>query len=165
LNFAQAFNGLGATLAAGLGGRIILTGHSTGLISEGTSPEEAARILHAEAATVQGPYLTVAAVVLTVMFVFIMLPMPALAEEGSRRGFSLKRLLASSRLRGALWAQFFYVGAQVGIGSFFIRYSMQQGGMTDRDAAIYLSIALFLFMAGRFAGSWLMGRVKPVRLL
>jgi FHS family L-fucose permease-like MFS transporter len=62
-------------------------------------------------------------------------------------------------------AQFLYVGAQVGIGSFFIRLAVSQTGISDKTAALYLSVALFLFMSGRFIGAFLMNYVRPNLLL
>src|SRR5437660_4130483 len=63
-------------------------------------------------------------------------------------------------------AQFFYVGAQVGVASFVIRFAQHTvPGMTARVAAYYLLGHQIGFMTGRFAGSALMKIVAPARLL
>jgi FHS family L-fucose permease-like MFS transporter len=63
-------------------------------------------------------------------------------------------------------AQFFYVGAQVGIWSYLIRYAQQTvPGTSQRHAADFLTLSLVLFMLGRFAGTALMRRIAPARLL
>ncbi len=63
-------------------------------------------------------------------------------------------------------AQFFYVGAQVGVGSFFIRYAKYVTGMNEKNAAfLWGSIAMVGFMVGRFAGTVLMKYINPARLL
>jgi MFS transporter, FHS family, L-fucose permease len=63
-------------------------------------------------------------------------------------------------------AQFFYVGGQVGIWSYLIRYSQQTlPGLSERHAADFLTAALVLFMIGRFAGTALMRVIPPARLL
>jgi FHS family L-fucose permease-like MFS transporter len=62
-------------------------------------------------------------------------------------------------------AQFFYVGAQVCISSFFIRFSERVAGIDEISAAYYLSAALLGFMVGRFAGTFLMKFVSPAKLL
>jgi len=62
-------------------------------------------------------------------------------------------------------AQFFYVGAQVCISSFFIRFSERIGGIDEKTAAYYLSGALLGFMLGRFAGTFIMKYVPAPRLL
>jgi FHS family L-fucose permease-like MFS transporter len=63
-------------------------------------------------------------------------------------------------------AQFFYVGAQVGVGSFIIRFTEYTlPGVHEKDAAHYLQAHLAGFMIGRFAGSAIMQKVAPPRLL
>jgi FHS family L-fucose permease-like MFS transporter len=63
-------------------------------------------------------------------------------------------------------AQFFYVGAQVGVGSFFIRFTKYVMDMPEKQAAFRLgSIAMVGFMVGRFTGTFLMRYIKPARLL
>ena len=62
-------------------------------------------------------------------------------------------------------AQFFYVGAQVCVASFFIRFSSQVAGIAEKSAAMYLSGALLGFMAGRFIGTFLMQYISPSKLL
>src|SRR3546814_5233517 len=61
---------------------------------------------------------------------------------------------------------FFYVGAQVGVWSFFIDFVKELSPATpERTAAFLLSLSLVLFMAGRFIGTALMQRVSATRLL
>jgi FHS family L-fucose permease-like MFS transporter len=63
-------------------------------------------------------------------------------------------------------AQFFYVGAQVGVWSFMIRYAQQEiPGMGEKTAATYLTWSLVAFMIGRFVGTALMGKVSPAKLM
>jgi FHS family L-fucose permease-like MFS transporter len=57
------------------------------------------------------------------------------------------------------------VGAQVGVASFFIRFSGQVAGIGEQDAAYLLSIGLLLFMAGRFIGTALMRWITAPTLL
>ena len=63
-------------------------------------------------------------------------------------------------------AQFAYVGAQVGVWSFVIRYTQfNTPGTAEKVAANNLLITLTLFFAGRFIGTLLMSRVRPALLL
>lgn len=62
-------------------------------------------------------------------------------------------------------AQFFYVGAQVCVSSFFIRFSHNVAGIEEKAAAFFLSAALFGFMIGRFIGTFLMKYIAPAKLL
>src|SRR5690606_14384347 len=79
--------------------------------------------------------------------------------------FSLKVF----RHKHFLWAvvsQFFYVGAQVGVGSFFIRYANYVADMGEKNAAyLFGSVAMVGFMLGRFSGTFLMRYIKPAFLL
>ncbi|MGH1558651.1 hypothetical protein ACRAWD_15110 [Caulobacter segnis] len=75
-------------------------------------------------------------------------------------------LFARPRFLFGVLAQFFYVGAQVGVWSYMIRYAQDQvPGMGEKTAAAYLSWSLVGFMAGRFTGTALMSRVDPSRLM
>src|SRR3546814_6559471 len=79
---------------------------------------------------------------------------------------ALPILLLEPALAGAVIAQFFYVGAQVGVWSFFIDFVKELSPATpERTAAFLLSLSLVLFMAGRFIGTALMQRVSATRLL
>ena len=62
-------------------------------------------------------------------------------------------------------AQFFYIGAQVCISSFFIRFAGRVAGLGEISAAYYLSGALLGFMLGRFAGTFFMRFISPPKLL
>jgi len=63
-------------------------------------------------------------------------------------------------------AQFFYIGAQVGVASFVIRFAQYTlPGTPEKMAANYLKLHLLGFMIGRFAGSAIMKHVAAPRLL
>ncbi len=170
LNFAQSFNGIGAFLAPIIGGRVILSGieHSKEELSR-MSPDALNVYLQSEADTVKLPYTIIGIVVLLLMVAFFFTRLPEVkADDSEVHGpteFSVKVL----RHRHVLWAviaQFFYVGAQVGVGSFFIRYSKFVADINEKEAAVmWGSIAMVGFMVGRFVGTFLMRSIKPARLL
>jgi FHS family L-fucose permease-like MFS transporter len=63
-------------------------------------------------------------------------------------------------------AQFCYVGAQVGVGSFIIRFAQYiSPELPQASAATYVKIHLIGFMVGRFSGSYVMKRIPAARLL
>ncbi len=166
LNFAQSFNGLGATLAALFGSKFILSGNTiTNNETIGLSDFQLREKLLEEAASVQTPYLIIGSIVFAVAIFFMFLPLPELEKSSSNSSSYFTLLKESPSLRQSMFAQFLYVGAQVGIGSFFIRLAMSQTGISDKTAALYLSVALFLFMSGRFIGAFLMNFIKPNLLL
>ena len=99
---------------------------------------------------------------------FIFSKLPEIKEHDSSvsgHSFSLKVF----RHRHVLWAviaQFCYVGAQVCIGSFFIRLAKSLANMPEKEAAFLLgSVAMVGFMIGRFFGTYLMKFIEASRLL
>jgi FHS family L-fucose permease-like MFS transporter len=168
LNFAQAFNGLGAVIAPAIGGYFIFSGNefTKGQLQEmGQGSMETFRI--AEAKAVQWPYLIIAMIVLAIAFLIYKTSMPEIEEkkDQSTKSFSFK-ILRHRHLVYSIIAQLFYVGAQVGIWSYFIDYMIDVvPGTPEKTAAYFLSLNLVAFMIGRFSGSFLMTYIKPNRLL
>jgi FHS family L-fucose permease-like MFS transporter len=169
LNFAQSFNGVGAFIAPVIGGRFILSGieHSKEELNAMT-PDQLNTYLQSEASTVNLPYLIIAGVVTLVAILFFLVKLPEVKEADSvdtHTGFSLK-VLRHSHVRWAVIAQLFYVGAQVGVGSFFIRFSKQVMDLPEKRAAYWWGfIAMVGFMLGRFAGTFFMRFIRPQKLL
>ena len=170
LNFAQSFNGVGAFIAPILGGKFILSGveHSKDEISRMATDGTLNAYLQSEADTVKIPYLIIAAVVVIVAIGFLFTKLPDIKESDAadtHTGFSLK-VLRHSHVKWAVMAQFFYVGAQVGVGSFFIRFSKQVMDLPEKQAAYWWGyLAMVGFMVGRFAGTFLMKFIRPQKLL
>lgn len=170
LNFAQSFNGVGAFVAPIIGGKFILSGveHTKEELNRMATDGTLNAYLQSEADTVKIPYLIIAAVVVLVTIGFLLTRLPEVKESAAadaHTGFSLK-VLRHSHVKWAVMAQFFYVGAQVGVGSFFIRFSKQVMDLPEKQAAYWWGyIAMVGFMAGRFAGTFLMKFIKPQKLL
>ena len=170
LNFAQSFNGVGAFVAPIIGGKFILSGveHTQAELNQMAANGTLNAYLQSEADTVKLPYLIIAAVVIIVTIGFLFTRLPEIKESDAadaHTGFSLK-VLRHSHVKWAVIAQFFYVGAQVGVGSFFIRFSKQVMDLPEKQAAYWWGyIAMVGFMAGRFAGTFLMKYIRPQRLL
>ena len=77
-------------------------------------------------------------------------------EAGNKVGLWSHRLFIFG-----LIALFAYEVGEISINSFFINYVVEQNWMNAREASVVLSFGgLGLFMLGRFAGSWIMGRVR-----
>lgn len=165
LNFAQSFNGLAATLAPLLGGMFILSGETLSVdVISGMPPEKLNQYLNHEASSVQVPFLIIGAVVLLIAVFLIRTPLPEIQEEEGQLEHTGSLLKEKNLVRGVI-AQFFYVGAQTCVSSFFIRFSAQVAGIEEKSAAIFLSGALFGFMTGRFIGTFLMKYISPSKLL
>jgi len=169
LNFAQSFNGVGAFIAPLLGGQFILSGieHSKNELQQ-MDTNQLGSYLQSEADTVKIPYLVIASAVIIVGFFFLITKLPDVKEPDSDRAgtkFSF-RIFRFTHVKWAVIAQFFYVGAQVGVGSFFIRFTRFVVDMPEKQAAfLWGSVAMVGFMAGRFTGTLFMRYVKPSKLL
>ncbi|WP_158797708.1 L-fucose:H+ symporter permease [Pedobacter sp. L105] len=165
LNFAQSFNGLAATTAPFLGGVFILSGHKLSPeVQNAMSPEKLNIYLNHEAAAVQVPFLIIGAVVLLIAIFLIFTPLPEIQDETGHTEHKGSLLTEKNLMLGVV-AQFFYVGAQVCVSSFFIRFSGHVAGIEEKSAAMFLSGALLGFMAGRFIGTFLMKYIAPSKLL
>jgi FHS family L-fucose permease-like MFS transporter len=168
LNFAQSFNGVGAFVAPLIGGQFILSGieHSKEEFSQ-MSPQQLSAYLQSEADTVKLPYLVIGIVVLIVCFLVFVSHIPDIKEnnENEKESFSIK-VFRHSHVTWAVITQLFYVGAQVCVGSFFIRFAKFVMDMPEKKAAfVWGSVAMVGFMVGRFAGTFLMKFIKPAKLL
>jgi FHS family L-fucose permease-like MFS transporter len=165
INFAQSFNGLAATLAPLIGGSFILSGKTLTPAEEAAmSPEQLNAYLQHEASSVQLPFIIIGVVVLLVAILLIRTPLPEIEEEETNET-SHKPIFKEKNLMLGVLAQFFYVGAQVCVSSFFIRFSQQVAGIEEKSAAFFLSAALLGFMIGRFIGTFLIKYISPSKLL
>jgi FHS family L-fucose permease-like MFS transporter len=173
LNFAQSFNGAGALLAPVIGGQLILSGiEHTPAELKSMSHVQLAAYLQSEADTVKLPYMVIGIVVIILILLFVFTNIPSVKEDDAAVGdhspgadFSV-RVLKHMHLRWAVIAEFCYVGAQVSVGSFFVRYAKFVAGMAEKEAAFLFGfIAMGGFMLGRFAGTVIMKYIDPAKLL
>ncbi len=174
LNLAQSFNAVGAVVTPIIGRAFILSGieYSASQLSAMT-PEQSATYSALEASRVRGPYLAITALFLLVAMLLYFAHLPEIREVS---GETLLEAQNAPRKRWKIWrykhlvkgivAQFFYVGAQVGVTSFVIRFTQHTLPNTpEKVAANFLKWHLIGFMVGRFAGSAMMKRIAPPRLL
>jgi len=163
---------VGAVISPILGRAFILTGveYAPAQIAA-MSAAQLGAYRAGEASTVQGPYLVMAAIFVVVAVLVHMAHLPDVQEtavEGAAAGTenSTESVLSHAHLVKGVVAQFFYVGAQVGVASFVIRYAQfSVPGTAAKTAALYLLLHQVGFMAGRFVGSALMKKIAAPRLL
>jgi FHS family L-fucose permease-like MFS transporter len=113
-------------------------------------------------------YIVIGVIVLLVAGVFFRTKLPDVRETDpvSATKEKSKPLFAHRNFTGAVIAQFFYVAAQVGAAALFINYCTESGvGIDNAKASYLLAVSLLLFTIGRFAGTALMKRVAPNRIL
>jgi FHS family L-fucose permease-like MFS transporter len=172
LTLTQAFNSLGTTVAPTLGGILILSGAVLGADEVARLPAvEQAAYRAKEAASVQGPYLALAAALLAlaVLFAFARLPKITHSDEGivNAGGAGKDSALAHRNLVLGAIGIFLYVGGEVSIGSFLINFMGEPGigGLTPAAAAHYVSFYWGGAMVGRFIGFAVMRFVSPGKAL
>jgi len=171
LTLTQAFNSLGTTIGPALGGVLILSAATIGADQlAAMSAAEQAAYKAQEAATVQGPYLALAAAlaILAVLFALARLPKinheegpAAAAVAGKGSAWSYRHLVL-----GAV-AIFVYVGGEVSIGSFLVNFLGEShiAGLDHAAAAKYVSMYWGGALIGRFIGFAVMRYVSPGKTL
>jgi MFS transporter, FHS family, L-fucose permease len=169
INFSQSFNGLAATLAPFLGGLFIFSGKELSKTEMDALPSDELLVyLTDKAKLVQTPYVIIGIIVLLVALFFWKTKLPEIKEDNTNtneKNVTFKDLFVEKNLLLGALAQFFYVGAQACVGGFFIRLAEFTSGIEKKEASYYLSVALLLFMIGRFLGTFLMKYIAPYRLL
>ena len=148
LNIAQAFNPIGSILGILMSKYFILSDISLYSIS--------------------GTYATLGLVLIVILVVMLAIKMPGGQDrDGNVQGLGavFGRLLRNKQYRRGVIAQFFYVGAQIGIWSFTIRIVMQELSITEAPASTIYLISIVGFCMSRFVYTWLMKFFAPTKLL
>ncbi len=173
LNLAQSFNPIGSILGVLLSKLFILS-ELRGLGVEERAalpPAELERIQAGELEAVMGPYVAVSLVLLLIWILIATARMPNASDQGNGSDRSLNLMPAIGRLirnRHYVWgviAQFFYVGAQIGVWSFTIRYVMGELSLNEEQSSSYYLAALVLFSVSRFVCTGLMSYFTPRHIL
>ncbi len=143
LNLAQSFNGLGSMLAPALVGGFLFGGGDISV-----------------------PYLVMGCVVVCVALIFSRVQLPEVtAPSVSEAATANHRSSLTTYFYLGLAALLAYEVAEISINSYFVLFLTGQGYAGKVEASQLLSLALGIFMVGRFAGAWLMQRIAPARVL
>ena len=192
LNLAQAFNSLGTTIAPVVAASFLLSDQilsADDQLALSAEAMESYRI--AEAAAVQGPFVSLALGFLLLAVLIGLSKLPRIL--GGNLGGGMSKAWSNRTLRYGALGIFVYVGAEVAIGSYMVGYGLELGvdsviretSWLSSMAGIAASIsgktlagmdakgligALLTFywggaMIGRFIGSIIMQTLAPQRLL
>lgn len=147
LNIAQSFNPVGSIIGIMMSKYFILDDISLYSIS--------------------GTYAALGLILIGILVVMLFVKMPTGRDNGQQDGVreSFGRLLANRIYRRGVIAQFFYVGAQIGVWSFTIRLVMQETGWTEAEASTVYLVSIIGHCLSRFVYTWLMKWIAPARLL
>ena len=147
LNIAQSFNPIGSIIGILMSKYFILKDISLYSVS--------------------GTYASLGLVLIAILVAILFVKMPAGRDSGSKSGIiaSFGRLFRNRLYRYGVVAQFFYVGAQIGVWSFTIRIVMQELGVLEAQASTIYLITIIGFCLSRFIYTWLMKWISPAKLL
>ncbi|MCJ1227766.1 hypothetical protein MMC12_004425 [Toensbergia leucococca] len=153
LELSQSFQAIGSVMAPLLASRVFF---------KNTDPNDLTNV--------QWTYLGIAAFVFCLAVVFYFSPIPEVtdadmalqAEQCSGlTGYVDKPMRRQYKLFFGVAAQFCYVGAQVGVASQFIKYSVESAKITESQGSDRYAIGQGLFALGRFAAAGAMMFIKP----
>ncbi len=168
LNLAQSFNPIGSIAGVFLSKWFILSELNqadTGARAA-MSAERLQQIQSEELAAVMGPYVGIALVLTGLWICLALIKMPKASDAGGAQLVAtFKRLLRNRNWVWGVVAQFFYVGAQIGVWSFTIRYVMAELNLNEEQASSYYIASLILFAVSRFVCTALMRVLTPGALL
>ncbi|MDR0431513.1 MAG: L-fucose:H+ symporter permease [Tannerellaceae bacterium] len=169
LNLAQSFNPIGSVTGVILSKFFILSGLASYSAAERAQMdvEELTAIQSVELNAVMGPYVGVALILIVILLLIVFTKMPKGSDGSSALNLAptLKRLYANKNYFFGVIAQFFYVGAQIAVWSFTIRYAMHELAINEEAASTYYMLSLMLFIGARFIFTGLMKYFSPGKLL
>lgn len=153
LNLAGGFNSIATTIAPRVGAAFIF-------IAAGAS---AAQLAH----SVRMPYAILAVCAFAMAIITAFVQLPDVIEKGGAKSQAGGSAWSFSHLRLGALAIFFYVGAEVAIGSIMITYLSQpsMGSLSHEAAARYVSLYWGGAMVGRFIGFVVLRKIRAQRAL
>lgn len=163
LSLSAAIGSVGATVAPYIGSLLLM--HKEDIseaVIKNYSPTQLQLFLSAEADMVKLPYLILSLLFLAMSVLIFFIKMPDLHEK-SVKAYSFKNIFKFPHTILGVAAVFCYLGAEVGIVSFMIRYaqSLHIPGLTQQKSALFISLYMGLVLAGRLGGAFLLKRIKP----
>jgi MFS transporter, FHS family, L-fucose permease len=166
LNFAQAFNGLGAVVATNFLNRLILSEKlvKKDEVLKDLSPAALDNYYTQLFGSVKLPYIIIG-ITLIAFALFFLVTKITVNSKVENTEVDFFNPLKFPQLSRSMAAQFFYVGAQVCVSSFFILYAEKSSGLSLNSANVFLGLLLICFMIGRYAGAFLMTKFNPAKLL
>jgi FHS family L-fucose permease-like MFS transporter len=189
LNLSQAFNSLGTAIAPALGALLILS-DTIKTKEEIASLTDSAKetYLISEASAVQTPFLGLAIFIGLIAVVFLFAKLPKMISESVTGTYS--DAFKNKNLMLGVLGIFFYVGAEVSIGSYLVNYFLDMNlvdiiknngvmksiaeGILSSDLAnndpkaivgVFVTFYWSGAMIGRFVGSYLTRIMKPGKVL
>ena len=173
LNFAQAFNPLGALTGLFVAQTFILSAlqsddvdaDGNGIYETLSEPAKAA-IRTSDLMVIRDPYVGIGILVIFMLILISIVKMPEKKESENALGMlaSIHRIFKKERFVGGVIAQMFYVGSQIMCWTYIYQYA-ENLGINNRDAVNYAYMALGVFLLGRFIFTFLLKYINSGKLL
>ena len=166
LNLAQAFNSFGTFLAPIFGAYVILSRIPKLFVAPDLTSAALRASREQQASSLQLPYLGIALTLVAIAIALALVKLPPMnftrdLRPGEANTVTTDKVRTHPQLLFGAIGIFFYVGAEVAIGSFLINYFQLPtiGNLTAKEASLYVSLYWGGAMAGRFIGSAVLRRV------
>lgn len=172
LNLAQAFNPMGSLLGMFVASRIVLASlasderDAAGDLIFPTLDEAAkAAIRTSDLEVIRNPYAILGIVVIVMFVVIAMVKMPNTGHANKiHPKETFKNLFANKVYREGVFAQIFYVAAQIMCWTFIIQYA-DNLGIDKATAQMFNILAMGIFLGSRFIATAMMKYVNSRKLL
>ncbi|MEM9236855.1 MAG: MFS transporter [Verrucomicrobiota bacterium] len=132
-----------------------------------TDPDGFQQLQQTDLGFVRMPYIIIASVVIVFLVIFAFVKMPVFQTGGKDAPFGdvCRRIFAMPRFREGVFAQLFYVGAQIMCWTFIVHYGMEQVGLTLGQAQTWNIVAMVIFLSSRWICTLLLRFFNPGALL
>ena len=168
LNFAQAFNPLGSMAGLFLAKYVILAHLNPASLDDrlAMSTEALTAVRDAELFWVCVPYVGLILIAFIIwMFFYRSTLSDRDAGDSMSVGEAIRRLVARPRYAFGVVSQFFYVGVQIAVWTWTIKYVMANMNLVEAEAANYYIYSIFLFIGCRWICTWLMKYIVPAKMM
>lgn len=189
LNLSQAFNSLGTAIAPAVGALFILSDAiKTEVEIAALNNTDREQYLLNEASAVQTPFIALAVFITFIALVFVFAKLPSIINETSTGTYW--QALSNKKLVLGVLGIFFYVGAEVAIGSYLVNYFLElnlvdliknnslmtsisekllNAELSTKDGKAIVGVFVTFYwsgaMIGRFIGSYLTKIFLPGKIL
>ena len=173
LNLAQAFNPIGALAGLYAAQNFILGSlQSDDLDAQGNAIYETlsetakATVRSADLLAIRNPYVVLGIAVIAILILIAVVAMPEQKEEDIEESIqsTITRIFKNAKFREGVFAQMFYVGAQIMCWTYIYQYA-ETLGIDNRSAVPYAMSALIIFLIGRWICTWLLRSMNAGKLL
>ena len=177
LNFAQAFNPIGALTGQVIARIYVVDRLDTKIVSGAAGPsgllsaDQKQQIIEHDLSVVSTPYIILGFVVLAIMIMFIVVKIdnPNRHVEKLNLRDTVRKLFSNKDYYEGVLAQFFYVACQIMVWTFIYQYvtNLNEGRPADAqlNATVYVVASTILFLVARWICTFLFRYLSSAKLM